>query len=57
MVDAYLADHPDLSPDLRRKVLQARDELARTVRIRERGGGGNGRGGTGPAAAGDSPGG
>jgi aminopeptidase N len=33
-VDAFLADHPELAPDLRRKVLQARDELERTVRIR-----------------------
>jgi aminopeptidase N len=42
-VDAYLAEHPELSPDLRRKVLQARDELERTVRIRERESGSSGR--------------
>jgi aminopeptidase N len=35
VVDDYLGRHPELSPDLRRKVLQARDELERTVRIRE----------------------
>jgi aminopeptidase N len=33
-VDAFLAAHPDLSVDVRRKVLQARDDLERTVRIR-----------------------
>lgn len=33
-VDGYLAQHPELAADLRRKVLQARDELERTVRIR-----------------------
>ena len=33
-VDAWLSAHPTLAPDLRRKVLQARDELERTVRIR-----------------------
>jgi aminopeptidase N len=37
-VDRYLDAHPELSPDLRRKVLQARDELERTVRIRQRAG-------------------
>jgi aminopeptidase N len=37
VVDDYLRRHPELSPDLRRKVLQARDELERTVRIREAG--------------------
>ncbi|MBV9774727.1 MAG: ERAP1-like C-terminal domain-containing protein [Gemmatimonadetes bacterium] len=35
-VDAFLAEHPQLPADLRRKVLQSRDELERTVRIRER---------------------
>jgi aminopeptidase N len=35
-VDAFLAAHPELPADIRRKVLQARDELERTVRIRER---------------------
>jgi aminopeptidase N len=34
VVDRFLADHPALPADLRRKVLQARDELERTVRIR-----------------------
>jgi aminopeptidase N len=34
-VDGWLARHPDLATDLRQKVLQARDELERTVRIRE----------------------
>ena len=34
VVDAYLAEHPDLARDLRQKVLQARDDLERTVRIR-----------------------
>ena len=33
-VRAYLAEHPELAPDLRAKVLQATDELERTVRIR-----------------------
>ncbi len=33
-VDAWLAANPQLGADLRRKVLQARDELERTVRIR-----------------------
>ncbi len=33
-IDAWLASHPALGADLRRKVLQARDELERTVRIR-----------------------
>lgn len=36
MVDGWLADHPALAADLRQKVLQARDDLERTVRIRER---------------------
>ena len=30
----WLADHPDLPADLRRKVLQYGDELERTVAIR-----------------------
>lgn len=33
-VQGYLATHPGLAPDLRAKVLQAIDELERTVRIR-----------------------
>ena len=33
-VDAYLTEHPELPRDLRLKVLQARDDLERTVRIR-----------------------
>lgn len=33
-VDRYLAEHPELPRDLRQKVLQARDDLERTVRIR-----------------------
>ena len=36
IIDAWLAAHPSLAPDLRQKVLQSRDELERTVRIRER---------------------
>ncbi len=36
VVRRYLADHPGLPQDLRRKVLQHMDELERTVRIRER---------------------
>ncbi|HEU4996588.1 MAG TPA: M1 family aminopeptidase [Gemmatimonadaceae bacterium] len=39
IVDQYLAEHPDLPRDLRQKVLQARDDLERTVRIRARFGG------------------
>ncbi len=35
-IDAWLASQVGLPPDLRRKVLQARDELERTVRIRAR---------------------
>ena len=35
-VDAWLNRRPDLATDLRLKVLQARDELERTVRIRQR---------------------
>jgi aminopeptidase N len=34
IVQAYLAGHPKLPLDLRRKVLQHADELERTVRIR-----------------------
>jgi aminopeptidase N len=34
VVDRVLAESPDLPPDIRRKVLQARDELERTVAIR-----------------------
>jgi aminopeptidase N len=33
-VDSFLSSHPGLPIDLRRKVLQAEDELRRTVRIR-----------------------
>jgi len=34
VIDDYLAQHPRLAIDLRQKVLQTRDELERTVRIR-----------------------
>ena len=34
LVEAFLRDHASLSRDLREKVLQSEDELARTVRIR-----------------------
>ena len=34
IVDDFLAENPDLPIDLRRKVLQARDDLERTVQIR-----------------------
>jgi len=34
VIDDYLAQHPRLPIDLRQKVLQTRDELERTVRIR-----------------------
>ena len=34
IIDDYLAEHPKLPLDLRQKVLQTRDELERTVRIR-----------------------
>ncbi|HUH11598.1 MAG TPA: M1 family aminopeptidase [Longimicrobiales bacterium] len=34
-VDAYLAASPDLPADLRRRILQERDELARAVQVRE----------------------
>ena len=33
-VDRFLKDHADLPRDLREKILQAEDELTRTVRIR-----------------------
>lgn len=36
MVDRYLGSHPDLPTDLRLKVLQAADDLRRTVAIRRR---------------------
>lgn len=36
IVDRFLAERPDLAPDLRSKVLQAADELRRAVRIRAR---------------------
>lgn len=36
IVDRWLAAHPTLATDLRQKVLQTRDELERTVRIRSR---------------------
>ncbi|MFO0243153.1 MAG: hypothetical protein ACK53S_16040, partial [Gemmatimonas sp.] len=36
IVDGWLARAPGLPTDLRQKVLQARDELERTVRIRGR---------------------
>jgi aminopeptidase N len=42
MVDRWLAAHGQLAPDLRQKVLQSRDELERTVRIRAQFGGGRG---------------
>jgi hypothetical protein len=34
VVDSFVAENPRLPMDIRRKVLQARDELERTVRIR-----------------------
>jgi aminopeptidase N len=34
LIDEYLAEHPKLAMDLRQKILQTRDELERTVRIR-----------------------
>ena len=34
IVDRFLEEHPELPRDLRQKVLQARDDLERTVRIR-----------------------
>ena len=36
LIDSWLATHPALAVDLRQKILQARDELERTVRIRTR---------------------
>ncbi|NJD08984.1 MAG: aminopeptidase [Gemmatimonadetes bacterium] len=39
VVDDFLAAHPDLPADVRRKVLQPRDELARAVQIRAANGG------------------
>ncbi|HEX2202359.1 MAG TPA: M1 family aminopeptidase [Longimicrobium sp.] len=39
-VDRFLAESPDLPPDIRRKVLQARDELERTVAVRRASGAG-----------------
>jgi aminopeptidase N len=36
VVDDFLAAHPDLPVDIRRKVLQSRDELERTVAVRAR---------------------
>jgi len=39
-VQKYLRDHPALPADLRQKVLQAADDLERTVKIRTRWGGG-----------------
>jgi aminopeptidase N len=47
VVDGHLAARPDLPPDVRRRILQARDELARAVRLRY---------GTAPAAAPQLPG-
>jgi aminopeptidase N len=38
-VDRFLSGHPELPRDLREKILQAEDELMRTVRIRGRGDG------------------
>ena len=35
VVDAFLSEHPELPRDLRLKVLQTRDDLERTVRIRD----------------------
>jgi aminopeptidase N len=35
-IDAFLASHPKLPLDLRQKILQTRDDLERTVKIRER---------------------
>ena len=34
VVDRFLAENPGLPVDIRRKVLQSRDELERTVRVR-----------------------
>jgi len=38
-VDRFVSEHPDLPRDLREKILQAEDELTRTVRVRGRGDG------------------
>lgn len=35
-IDAFLATHPNLPLDLKQKILQTRDDLERTVRIREK---------------------
>ncbi len=40
-VDRFLAEHPKLPLDLRQKVLQSRDDLERTVRVRAKFAGGN----------------
>ena len=50
-IDDYLAEHPRLPTDLRQKVLQTRDELERTVRIRRAFPGPNER----PPASGPAP--
>lgn len=34
-IDAFLASRPGLGADLRQKILQTRDDLERTVRIRQ----------------------
>jgi aminopeptidase N len=39
-IDAFLARRPTLAPDLRQKILQTRDDLERTVRIRAKYAGG-----------------
>jgi len=36
VIDSYLASRPDLPRDLREKILQTRDDLERTVKIREK---------------------
>lgn len=36
IVESFLAEHPELSLDIRRKILQSLDGLRRSVRIRER---------------------
>ena len=36
VIDSYLARRPDLPRDLREKILQTRDDLERTVKIREK---------------------
>jgi aminopeptidase N len=36
VVDRFLEERPDLAPDVRRKLLQARDELERTVMLRQK---------------------